>query len=57
MKIFEKITIGQGDDYTTDCLADYKYSIKHKMIAINLTKQKALDAHPKPIQHINLLEI
>ena len=35
MKIFEKITIGQGDDYTTDYLVDYKYSIKHKMLAIN----------------------
>ena len=21
-----KITIGQGDDYTTDCLLDYSYS-------------------------------
>ena len=28
IKIYEnirKITIGQGDDYTTDCLLDYTY--------------------------------
>ena len=24
-----KITTGQGDDYTTGCLLDYNYLIKH----------------------------
>ena len=49
-----KITIGQGDDYTTGCLLDYTYSKKYyKTIAIDLSKQQALDADPKGIQQIN----
>ena len=52
-----KITTGQGDDYTPGCLLDYNY-FKHyyKMIAINLSKQQALDADPKGIQQINFTE-
>ena len=48
-----KIATGQGDDYTTACL-DYQY-IKdyYKMIAIDLSKQEALDADPRAIQQIN----
>ena len=53
-----KITIGQGDDYTTGCLLDYSYFKKsYKMIAIDLSKQQALDADPKAIQQINFTEI
>ena len=49
-----KIGTNQGDDYTTGCLLDYNYFEKHhKMIAIELSKQQALDAHPKAIQQIN----
>ena len=49
-----KIATGQGDDYTTSCLLDYNYFKKHyKMIAIDLSKQQALDADPKSIQQIN----
>ena len=49
-----KITIGQGDDYTTGCLLDYTCFKKYyKMIAIDLSKQQALDADPKAIQQIN----
>ena len=49
-----KITIGQGDDYTTGCLLDYTYFKKYyKMIAIDLSKQQVLDADPKAIQQIN----
>ena len=49
-----KITIGQGDDYTTGCLLDYTYFKKYyKMIAIDLSKQQALDADPKAFQQIN----
>ena len=49
-----KITIDQGDDYTTGCLLDYTYFKKYyKMIAIDLSKQQALDADPKAIQQIN----
>ena len=49
-----KITIGQGDDYTTGCLLDYTYFKKYyKMIAVDLSKQQVLDADPKAIQQIN----
>ena len=49
-----KIDTGQGDDYTTGCLLDYTYFKKYyKMIAIDLSKQQALDANPKAIQQIN----
>ena len=49
-----KITIGQGDDYTTGCLLDYTYFKKYyKIIAIDLSKQQVLDADPKAIQQIN----
>ena len=49
-----KIATSQGDDYTTGCLLDYIYFKKYyKMIAIDLSKQQALDADPKAIQQIN----
>ena len=49
-----KIATGQGDDYTTGSLLDYQY-IKdyYKMIAVDLSKQQALDADPRAIQQIN----
>ena len=49
-----KIATGQGDDYTTGCLLNYNYLNKHyKMLAIDISKQKALEADPKAIQQIN----
>ena len=49
-----KIATGKGDDYTTGCLLDYSYFKEHyKMIAIDLSKQQALDADPRAIQQIN----
>ena len=49
-----KIATGYGDDYTTGCLLDYPCFIKtYKMIAVDLSKQKALDFGPKAIQQIN----
>ena len=52
-----KIATGQGDDYTTGCLLDYAYFRDiYKMIAIDLSKQEALDADPKAIQQINITE-
>ena len=46
-----KTAIGQGDDYTTGCLLDYTYFKKYyKMIAVELSKQQALDVDPKAIQ-------
>ena len=48
-----KITIGLGDDYTT-CLLDYIYFRNYYiMIAVDLSKQQALDADPKATQQIN----
>ena len=49
-----KVSTGYGDDYTTGCLLDYDYFKKYdKIIAIDLSKQQALDADPKVIQQIN----
>ena len=49
-----KIATGYGDDYATGCLLDYPYFIEtYKMIAVDLSKQKALDFDPKAIQQIN----
>ena len=42
-----KTTTGQRDDYTTGCLLDYSYFKGHyEMIAIDLSKQQALDSDP-----------
>ena len=50
----QKISTGQGDDYTTGCLLDYNYFKKHyKMIAIDLRKQQELDSDPKAMQQLN----
>ena len=49
-----KIATGQGDDYTNDCLLDCLYfKGSYKMIAIDLSKQKALDTDPRASQQIN----
>ena len=49
-----KIGTGQGDDYTTGCLLDYPYFLDtYKMIAVDLSKQQALDTDPSAIQQIN----
>ena len=41
-----KITTGQEDDYATGCLLDYHYFKEYyKIIAIDLSKQQALDAN------------
>ena len=53
-----KITTGQGNDYMTGCLLDYTYLKKYyKMIAIDLSKQQAVDGDPKAIQQINFKAI
>ena len=39
------MSIGQSDDYTTNCLLDFAYLKKnYRLIAADLSKQKALDA-------------
>ena len=49
-----KNATGQGDDYTARCLLDYSYIMDtYKMIAVDLSKQQALDADPRAIQQIN----
>ena len=49
-----KIATGQGDDYTNGCLIDYPYfKESYKVIAVDLSKQQALDADPRAIQQIN----
>ena len=49
-----KIATGQEDDYTTGCSLDYPYfKDSYKMIAIDLSKQQALDSNPRANQQIN----
>ena len=41
------------DDYTTGCLLDFAYfKDNYKLIAVDLSEQKALDADPRTIQQI-----
>ena len=48
-----KVSTGYGDDYTTGCLLDYAYfKDNYRLIAVDLSKQKALDADPRAIQQI-----
>ena len=48
-----KISTGQCDDYTTGCLLDFAYFEKnYKLIAADLSKQKALDANSRAIEQI-----
>ena len=46
----KKVMIGKGEDYTTGTLLDFNYFLKHyKLVAIDLSKQKELDADPRAI--------
>ena len=48
-----KVSAGQGDDYTTGCSLDYAYFKDNcRLIAVDLNKQKILDANPRAIQQI-----
>ena len=48
-----KISKGQRNDYTTGCLLDFAYFKKYyRLIAADLSKQKALDADLRGIQQI-----
>ena len=45
--------IGKDEDYTTRSLLDYNYFNKHyKLVAVDLSKPKELDADPRAIQQI-----
>ena len=49
----KKVMIGKGEDYTTGSLLDYDYFKKHyKLVAVDLSKQKELDADLTAIQQI-----
>ena len=49
----KKVMIGKGEDYTTGSLFDFNYFDKHyKLVAVDLSKQKELDADPRAIQQI-----
>ena len=46
-----KIATGKGDNYATGCLSDYDYFKKnYQLIAIDLSKQRKLDADPRAVQ-------
>ena len=48
-----KIATGKGDDYTTGCLLVFQYFKYHyQLIAIDLSKRKALDADPRATQQV-----
>ena len=45
--------IGKGEDYTTGSFLYFNYFDKHyKLVAVDLSKQKELDADPRAIQQI-----
>ena len=51
----KKLMIGRGEGYTTGSLLDFNYFDKHyKLVAVDLSKQKELDADPRAIQQIEL---
>ena len=48
-----KVSTGQVDDYTTECLLDYAYfKDNYRIVAVDLSKKRALDADPRAIQQI-----
>ena len=48
-----KVSIGQGDDYTTACLLNFAYfKDNYRLITVDLSKQKALISDPRAIQQI-----
>ena len=49
----KKVMLGKGEDYTTGSLLEFNYFKKHyKLVAVDLSKQKELDADPRAIQQI-----
>ena len=50
------LTTGQSEYYTTECFLDYDYIKNHYiLIAVDLSRQKKLDADPKVIQQIEFV--
>ena len=51
--LIKQYKTGHDDDYITGCLLDYAYfKDNYRLIKVDLSKQKALDADPKAIQQI-----
>ena len=54
MKILEKLLLVKEMIIQPGCLLDYPYFLEnYKMIAIDLSKQQAIDDDPRAIQQIN----
>ena len=54
---YEKIIdISRNNEYTIGNLLDYDYFKKHKLIAIDLSKQQVLQENEDLIQQINFIE-
>ena len=52
----KKVMTGKGEDYITGSLLDYDYFNKHyELVAVDLSKQKELDADPRVIQQIEFI--
>ena len=50
-KEIRKLTTGEDEDYTTESLLDFEcVKNSYKLIAVDLSKRKLLDADPKAIQ-------
>ena len=48
-----KLEKGEGNDYTTGCLLDFScFEKNYRLITVDLSKQKALDADSRAIQQI-----
>ena len=53
IKKYDDIATGPGDGYTTGCLLDYQYfKDYYQLVAVDLSKQKELDADPRATQQI-----
>ena len=52
----KKLTTGQGEDYTNGCLLDFYFIKNHyRLIIVDLSGQKELNADPKAIQQLEFV--
>ena len=55
-KEIRKLATWQGEDYNIGCLLEYDYIKNHyRLIAVDFSRQKELDADPKAIQQIQFV--
>ena len=55
-KEIRKLTTEQGKDYINGCLLDYDFNKNHNKLAVDLIRQKELDADPKAIQQTQTIK-